>query len=130
MRRFAPIALMLLIFGGPLFAGTNKVVFQMPCSALWPAVRDTVRNSGNYAVVFLDNTEMVASFAIGYGPSLRIDSAVLNVKGDACDIQVQPLYEGTFNDDAGDFKKRVDKTLAALKSSQQPAPQEPTPTIK
>jgi hypothetical protein len=122
MRRFVLAALMLSIVAGPLFAETQNHMFQIPCSVLWPAVRDTVRNSGNYAVVFMDNTEMTASFAIGVGQSLRIDSAVLDARGDACEMRVQPLYQGPFNNDGVDFKKRVDKTLAALKSSQQPAP--------
>ncbi len=120
MRRFAPLILMLLIVCQPLFATTRKDIYNMPCSALWPAVKGTVRNSGDYAVVFLDNTEMIASFAIGVGQGLRIGSAVLNPKGDTCEMQVQ-LHEQAFVDDAGSFKKRVDKTLAELQSNQ-PAP--------
>jgi hypothetical protein len=122
MRRFAQVALMLLMVGGPLFAGTRKDIYNMPCSALWPAVKGTVRNSGEYAVVFLDNTEMIASFAIGAGQQLRIGSAVLNVKGDTCELQVQMHEPGALTDDTGSFKKRVDKTLAELRSSNPPAP--------
>lgn len=119
MRRFAPFALLLLMVAGPLVADSRRDLYPMACGRLWPAVRDTVRNSGYYAVVFLDNTEMIATFAIGSGQSLRIDSAVLNPKGDTCEMQVEPLYEGTFTNDGGDFKKRVDRALAALKASPQ-----------
>jgi hypothetical protein len=32
---------------------------------LWPAVKDTPRNSGKYGILGIDNTEMTASFVIG-----------------------------------------------------------------
>jgi hypothetical protein len=126
MRRFAAVTLMLLIGAEPSFAKVRKDLYSVPCSVLWPAVKDTVRNSGNYAILLIDQTEMIASFAIGMGQSIRIDSAVLNAQGDTCEMQVQPLYEGTpFSDDGGDFKKRVDKALAQLQPSQPPAPAKP-----
>jgi len=126
MRRFAAVTLMLLIGAEPSFAKVRKDLYSVPCSVLWPAVKDTVRNSGNYAILLIDQTEMIASFAIGMGQSIRIDSAVLNAQGDTCEMQVQPLYEGTpFSDDGGDFKKRVDKALTQLQPSQPPAPAKP-----
>jgi len=113
----AVMAFILMLAAGAS-AKTAKEVYTVPCSALWPAVRDAVRNSGYYAVVFLDNEEMIGSFAIGAGPNLRIDSAILNAKGDSCEMQVQPLYYGAlFSEDASDFKKRVDASLARLQSS-------------
>jgi hypothetical protein len=122
MKRLALVALVILIGAGPLLAKTRKEVYPMPCAALWPALKDTVRNSGNYAVIFIDNTEMIATFAIGAGGSVRIDSAVLNAKGDTCEMQVQPLPPGFFSDDAGDLKKRVDDSLQRMQSSQPPPP--------
>ena len=121
MKRVASVALMLLILGGPLFASTRKDIYEMTCSALWPAVKGTVRNSGDYAVVFIDNDEMIASFAIGAGQGLRIGSAVLNPKGDTCEMQVQ-VHAQAFMDDTGSFKKRVDATLTASQSSKQSPP--------
>ena len=121
MKRVASVTLMLLILGGPLFATTRKDIYEMTCSALWPAVKGTVRNSGDYAVVFIDNDEMIASFAIGAGQGLRIGSAVLNPKGDTCEMQVQ-VHGQAFMDDTGSFKKRVDATLTASQSSKQSPP--------
>jgi len=43
---------------------------------------------------------------------------VLNAKGDTCEMQVQTAYSGLIHNDEGDFKKRVDESLA----KQQPAP--------
>ena len=115
---------MLLILGGPLFAGTRKDIYEMTCSALGPAVKGTVRNSGDYAVVFIDNDEMIASFAIGAGQGLRIGSAVLNPKGDTCEMQV---LGAPFMDDTGSFKKRMDATLTASQSTK-PSPSAKTGT--
>jgi len=119
MKRLVLVALLLLM-SAPLFAGVRKDTYPMACSALWPAVKATARNSGDYAVVFLSNDEMIASFAIGSGQALRFGSAVLNPQGDACEMQVQVPERGNFTDDTGSFKKRVDKTLADMQAAKKP----------
>jgi hypothetical protein len=119
MKRSASVALLLLV-SAPLFAGVRKDTYPMPCSALWPAVKHTARNTGDYAVVFIDNDEMIASFAIGSGQGLRFGSAVLNIKGDTCEMQVQVPEHGNLTDDTGSFKKRVDKTLADEQAAKKP----------
>ncbi len=119
MRRYASVTL-LLLSSAPLFAGVRKDSYQMPCTALWPIVKGTVRNSGEYAVVFLDNSDMIVSFALGSGQSLRIGSAVLNPQGDTCEMQVQMHEPGAFTDDTGSFKKRVDKTLSDVLAAKKP----------
>lgn len=118
MSRFALVALLLLT-STPMLAGVRKDTYPMPCSGLWPAVKATVRDSGDYAVVFLSNDEMIASFAIGVGQGFRMGSAVLNPKSDICEMQVQ-VHEQAFVDDAGSFKKRVDKTLADMQAAKKP----------
>ncbi len=127
MRRFVVVALMLLIVVGPSFAKTRKDMYSVSCSVLWPAVKGALGNSGKYGIVRIDNTEMTASFVVGGGGTLiekRIDSVVLNAKEDACEMQVQTAFRGIVHDDAGDFKKRVDKSLA--KQPSQPAsPEKP-----
>jgi hypothetical protein len=128
MKRLVPGILLWLIAAGSAFAqGKNIYSYAIPCSELWPAVKDTVRNSGYYAVVLIDNTEMVASFAIGVGQGLRIESAVLNAKGESCEMQVQPLYQPGLSNDDGDFKKRVGAAMAKLKSSPTAPPAKPDP---
>ena len=124
MRRFAVVTLMLLIGTGPSFAKTHKDMYSVSCSVLWPAVKDALRNSGKYGILGIDNTEMTASFVIGGTLSgKRINSVVLNAKGDTCEMQVQTAYSGLIHNDEGDFKKRVDESLAkAQKPSQEPAP--------
>jgi hypothetical protein len=124
MRRFAMAVLLLSIVAVPAFAKTHKDDYSVSCTVLWAAVKDTLRNSGKYGIMGMDNGEMTASFSIGIGSigQKRVNSVALNAKGDSCEMVVQSGFSGLTNDDAGDFKKRVDKSLAAQQQSPQPAP--------
>jgi len=123
MKRFAVVSLLLLIVAGPAFAKTHKETYSVSCSVLWPAVKDALRNSGKYGILGIDNTEMTASFVIGGSlGGKRINSVVLNGKGDTCEMQVQTAFSGLAHNDEGDFKKRVDASLAQQQQAPQPAP--------
>ncbi len=112
MKRLTLVILLLTV---PGFAKTHKEVFDVSCSALWPALKDTLRNSGKYGIIGIDNTEMTASYNIGgFLAGKRINSVVLNSKGNACEMQVQTSYSGLENNDAGDLKKRVKQSLDKL----------------
>ncbi|SRR5258706_84001 len=116
MKQLAVVLLMLLIVAGPVFAKTHKDNYPVSCSMLWPAVKDALRNSGKYGILGIDSNEMTASFVIGGTlGGKRINSVVLNGKGDACEMQTQTAYSGLIHNDAGDFKSRVDESLAKLK---------------
>ena len=106
MKRFAIAAALLLLVATPLCK-----TLTLSCSVLWPAVKDTLRNSGKYGILGIDNTEMTASFVIGGTlGGKRINSVVLNAKGDTCEMSIQTAYSGLNHNDAGDFKKRVDES--------------------
>ena len=110
-------AVVLLTLSVPSFAKTHKDIFNVPCSQLWPAVKDTLRNSGKYGIIAVDNAEMTASYNIGgFMGGKRINSVMLNAKGNDCEMQTQTSFSGLGHDDAGDFKKRVEESLAKLKS--------------
>jgi hypothetical protein len=115
--------LMMLMVAGPAFAKTHKDMYSIPCSSLWPAVKDTLRNSGKYGIIGIDNTEMTASFNIGGTlAAKRVNSVVLNTKPEGCEMQIQTAFSGLTNDDAGDFKKRVDKSLAQIQAASPSTP--------
>jgi len=116
MKQLAVVILMLMIVAGPAFAKTHKDNYSVSCSVLWPAVKDALRNSGKYGILGIDSNEMTASFVIGGTlGGKRINSVILNSKGDACEMQTQTAYSGMIHNDAGDFKSRVDESLAKLK---------------
>jgi hypothetical protein len=125
MKRFL-LVIQLAFLTVPGFATTHKDTYSVPCSTLWPAFKDTLRNSGKYGIIGIDDTEMTASYMIGGNlTGKRMNSAVLNSEdnGNSCELQVQTAYSGLFNNDAGDLKTRVDASLAKLKAA---PPAEPT----
>lgn len=131
MKRFAVTALMVAIVAVPSFAKTHKDQYSVPCTTLWPAVKDTLRNSGKYGIIGIDNTEMTASFNIGGTlTGKRINSVLLNTNPAGCEMQVQTAYSGLVNNDAGDFKKRVDESLEKLKAAAPAAPVQQDDTRK
>jgi hypothetical protein len=120
MKRFVIAALMVFMVAGLSYAKTHREMYSISCSTLWPAVKDTLRNSGKYGILSLDNEDMAASFNIGgsFGAGKRTNSVMLNSKGDSsCEMQIQTAFTGLTNNDEGDFKKRVDQSLEKLKSN-------------
>ena len=132
MRRFVIAALMVAIVAVPTFAKTHNDMYSLPCTTLWLAVKDTLRNSGKYGIMSLENTEMAASYSIGLGSAgqKRINSVSLNAKGESCEMVVQSGFGGWGTNDAGDFKKRVDASLDKLKATPSAAPVQQDDTRK
>ena len=96
MKRIV-LAVLLLVVASPAFASTHKELYKVPCKVLWLALKDTLRNSGKYGIIAIDNAEMTASYNIGGNlTGKRINSAVLNSmeNGNSCELQVQTAYSG------------------------------------
>ncbi len=111
-------ACLLLTLTAPAFAKTHKDIFNVPCTTLWPAVKDTLRNSGKYGIISITNDELTASYNIGgVLTGKRTNTVLLNSQGDTCEMQIQTSYSGIVNNDAADFKKRVDESLLKLKAA-------------
>lgn len=127
MKRYLIIGL--LLASASSFAKTHSDMFNVPCTELWPAVKDTLRNSGKYGIIGIDGAEMTASYNLGgYMGGKRINSLVLNSKGNTCELQVQTSYSGMTHNDAGDLKERVEKSLETLKAAKGAAPAAATPS--
>ncbi len=107
----------------PAVAKTHKDDYTIPCSTLWKAVRDTVRNSGKYGIISINDEEMTASYNIGGNlTGKRVNTVLLNPQGSGCEMQIQTAFSGLVNSDAADFKKRVDDSLAKLPAAPAEAP--------
>ena len=116
------VTLFLFACSTSAFAKTHSYIYPMPCTQLWPAVKDTLRNSGKYGILGIDSGEMTASYNIGGNlTGKRTNSLVLNTKDGGCELQVQTSYSGFVNNDADDLKKRVDASLVKLSGDSQPA---------
>ena len=128
--KFAVVALLALAIAVPMFAKTHNDTYPVPCSELWQAVQDTIKNSGNYSLVVADNTQMTASYNINGALRSRANSVHLNPQGASCEMQVQSSYSGLAHDDAGNFKTRVDQSLAKLKAATPSGPAKPADPTK
>ncbi len=114
------LLILLFTLALPGLASTHKEQYNAPCNTVWTALKDTLRNSGKYGIIAIDNAEMTASYNIGGNlTGKRVNSAILNSKdnGNSCEMQIQTAYSGLVNNDAGDLKKRVDESLAKLKAA-------------
>jgi len=138
MMRFVVVALMALILVVPAFGGVHKDAYPVACSELWAAVKDTLGNAENYSIVTTDNNQMTASYDVKHavhtsiaGAALqRTNSVALNPQGSGCEMQVHSNYSGWNHSDAGDFKKRVDESLAKLKAAKPSEPAKPEDATK
>jgi hypothetical protein len=51
MRHLAGVSVALLAVSGLGFAKVHRDVYPVGCSALWPAVKDTLPNLGKYGIM-------------------------------------------------------------------------------
>lgn len=124
MKRFVVAAIVSLTLAAPTFGATHKNTYPVPCSELWGAVNDTLKNSGKYIVGAIDKTEMTAAYSMG-GVRHATNSVTLKSQGAGCEMQIQSTYRGLMHDDASDFKSRVDASLAKLKETNPAAAAKP-----
>jgi len=133
MMRFLVVALLSLTIALPAFGKTYKSTYPDPCSEVWAAVKDTLSNPENYSVAESDDAKMTASYNVKHAAHVTITGAALQrtnhvtlvSKGTVCEMQVVSNYSGFEHDDKGDFRKRVDESLAKLKAAKPAEPAKP-----
>jgi hypothetical protein len=105
---------------------------------VWAAVKDTLGNQENYAVDQSDDATMTAAYHPKHAVHVTITGAALQrtnhvtllTKGAACEMQIVSNYSGFEHNDRDDFKKRVDESLAKLKSAPPAQPTKPEAPAK
>jgi hypothetical protein len=123
--RLVVVALLSLALALPAFGKTHKSVYPVACSEVWGAVKDTLSNPENYDVVENDDSKMTASYNVKHAVHASITGAVMQrtnqvtliSTGTGCEMQVVSSYSGLAHDDQGDFRKRVDESLAKLQAA-------------
>jgi len=136
--RLVVVTLISLALVLPTFGKTYKSTYPVPCSEVWGAVKDTLSNPENYSVVESDDTQMTASYNVKHSAHVNITGAVLQrtnhvtlvSKGTVCEMQVVSNYSGWEHNDKGDFRNRVDESLAKLKAATPPQPAKPAAPAK
>lgn len=122
----------------PAFGKNNKSTFNNPCSEVWSAVKDTLSVPENYSIVKSDDAQMNTFYDVKHAAHVTITGAltqrtnqVLFVpKGTGCEMQVMSNYSGFEHNDSGDFKKRVDESVAKLKAAKSAEPAKPADATK
>ncbi len=138
MMRSLAVALIALTIALPAFGKTHKDTYPMPCNELWPAVQDTLSNPDNYAIQNKNDALMTASYNVKHAAHVTITGALtqrtnqvtLVSKGTGCEMQVISNYSGFEHNDSGDFKTRVDQSLAKLKGAAPGEPAKPDDAVK
>jgi hypothetical protein len=128
MLRIAVVAVIVLTLTLPAFSGTHKETYPCACSEVWTAVKDTLGNAENYTVKISDEAHMIASYSVKHSAHVSLTGALrqrpntvsLIPKDGGCEMKVESNYSGFEHNDAGDFNKRVNESLARLKGTASP----------
>jgi hypothetical protein len=131
--RFVILGLIAIGLARPAAGMTYKSNYSVACGELWTAVKDTLSNPENYAVVENDDAKMTASYNVKHSAHVNVSGALLQrtnkvtpvTKGTGCEMQVVSNYSGWEHNDKGDFKNRVDESLAKLKTAPTAEPAKP-----
>jgi len=136
--RFVAAALLSLTLVVSAFGKTYKTTYSVPCNEVWNAVKDTLASPDNYNVVASDDAQMTASYDVKHAAHVNVSGAILQrtnrvtlvAKGNVCEMQVVSNFSGWEHNDQGDFRKRVDESMAKLKSATPAQPPKPEATGK
>ena len=138
MMKLLVLALMSLSLALPVFGKTYKSTYPVPCGEVWGGVKDTLSVPENYTVVESDDAEMTATYRVKHAVHVTITETVLQRKnkvtlvpqGPTCEMQVVSNYSGVEHNDRDDFKKRVDESMAKLKTAGSSEPAKPADAPK
>ncbi len=111
------VAFISLIAIAPAMGKVHKDNYSVSCGELWPAVMDTIKNSGHYTLILADDKQMTATYNISGAIHSRDLSVHLEPQGNGCEMQTSTAFSGLMQNDAGDFKSRVEQSLAKLKAA-------------
>ncbi|HEY3927775.1 MAG TPA: hypothetical protein VGL89_05340 [Candidatus Koribacter sp.] len=123
-------AFLILGIAVPALGKTYKNTYSVPCSDVWPGVKQVLAGADNYNVKATDDAKMHADFQPKHSAHVNVSGVLLQrenhvtlvTKGSGCEMQVVSNYSGWEHDDQGDFKKRVDEAMLALKAAKPQTP--------
>jgi hypothetical protein len=130
------LALALPAFG--VGSKTYNTTYPVACSEVWGAVKVALGNADNYKDVTSDEAKMTAEYNVKHSIHWSVSGAINQGKnrvalapiGTSCQMSVVSMYSGLSHNDAGDFKKRVDESLAKLKGGTPSEPAKPADATK
>ena len=94
-----------------------KDIYPVPCNDLWAAVKDTLENPSNYAIIAMSDGLKKTSFFVIGDLVTYTDRVALSDKDGGCAMKADFLEQGSDNPDFRQFRHRVDRSLAKLQAA-------------
>jgi len=86
-------------------------IFDVTCNVLWIALNDTLKKSGKYDVLGVDDSDTIAVYMVGR-IDLHFDWVILKSEQNNCAMQIMVSFPKERSHDAGDLIKRVQASLS------------------
>jgi uncharacterized protein (DUF1330 family) len=67
---------------------TQTEVFDVTCNMLWTALKDTLKSSGRYEIIQIDDSDMMAIYDMGSKERDRMDDAILRPEDNRCSMEI------------------------------------------
>jgi len=100
-------------------------IYPVPCNDLWAAVKDTLENTTNYAIMSMNEGTQKASFFVIGDLVTYTDRIALTAREGGCAMKENFVQLGPDNEDWRQFHHRVARSLAKLQAAK-PKPPEPS----
>jgi hypothetical protein len=126
MLKFFIASFFLVVVAAPALAKPTDV-YPVSCDVLWAAVKDTLNNPSNYAILSESDSEQRAAFIVVGNLTTYTDRVALVAKDGSCAMKATILEVGSDNPDWRQFHHRLAKSLLKLQAAK-PKPQEPAAT--
>jgi len=121
MRKFLIPTFLLLVFAVPALAKSVDV-YPVSCDDLWAAVKDTLANTNNYGVAWMDDLNKRASFVVIGDLTQYTERVALVPQEGGCWAKARVLEVGPADDEWRQFQHRIAKSLAKLQAAKPKAP--------
>jgi len=130
MRR-SLLAGLLILFAVPLLAESRTDEFNVSCGALWPMIRDVVRNSGRHNISIFNHSKKIL-YTDQSGICWRCQNSVeLHSDGDnQCTMKTEATRSGVEDTDSEEFRSLLQPMLDNSQANSPVSPaNEKTPKI-
>jgi hypothetical protein len=117
---------LLVVVAAPALAKPTDV-YPVSCDVLWAAVKDTLNNQNNYAILSANEVEHKVSFIVIGNLTTYTDRVALMARDGGCAMKSSFLQVGSDNSDWRQFDHRLTKSLTKLQAAK-PKVAEPTST--
>jgi hypothetical protein len=116
MLKFLVSSFLMLVFTIPALAKPIDV-YPVTCKDLWVAVKDTLENQSNYAVISEDEAGLRARFIVVGVLTQYTERVALIAKNGGCQANATILEVGSDNGDWRQFQHRLAKSLTKLQAA-------------